>query len=89
MFQSTPPMQGATEIAGVIVNNIPFQSTPPMQGATVLWPASPAALTCFNPRPLCRERLTGTATVTITYQVSIPAPYAGSDNGSTHRRCSS
>ena len=34
-----------------------FQSTPPMQGATLLIRPFRARLFCFNPRPLCRERL--------------------------------
>ena len=34
-FQSTPPMQGATESARRFGALMGFQSTPPMQGATV------------------------------------------------------
>ena len=35
LFQSTPPMQGATALAlHHAVPHVPFQSTPPMQGAT-------------------------------------------------------
>ena len=33
-FQSTPPMQGATESDRGVIIEMEFQSTPPMQGAT-------------------------------------------------------
>ena len=57
LFQSTPPMQGATMINCVNSSVIfPFQSTPPMQGATSAGDIVP--LYC---------------------EVSIHAPYAGSD----------
>ena len=56
-----------------------FQSTPPMQGATstgIYLTLSPG---CFNPRPLCRERLHVNCIICDQDNVSIHAPYAGSD----------
>ena len=41
LFQSTPPMQGATTDIGSLHRYFRFQSTPPMQGATVI-AASPS-----------------------------------------------
>ncbi len=56
-----------------------FQSTPPMQGATgQISLVSPYA-SCFNPRPLCRERRIGAGVSKSENRVSIHAPYAGSD----------
>ena len=56
VFQSTPPMQGATQDWTIDNRTLWFQSTPPMQGATY-W-------------ALCLD---------IIPEVSIHAPYAGSD----------
>ena len=39
------------------VFDITFQSTPPMQGATLKLLIIFLSSLCFNPRPLCRERL--------------------------------
>ena len=56
MFQSTPPMQGATKVEKIWTNTRRFQSTPPMQGATMRLSSCLTCLSSFNPRPLCRER---------------------------------
>ena len=56
LFQSTPPMQGATDVSLADVADQVFQSTPPMQGAT-----KKEFVICLIP------------------DVSIHAPYAGSD----------
>ncbi len=57
-FQSTPPMQGATArtLTGCFAIWL-FQSTPPMQGATRLKAITVRMMMYFNPRPLCRGRL--------------------------------
>ena len=55
-FQSTPPMQGATQDALVQAHTLKFQSTPPMQGATSSSRRYTRMKESFNPRPLCRER---------------------------------
>ena len=57
-FQSTPPMQGATEDDRYMIFAGEFQSTPPMQGATASGQTVRADTGSFNPRPLCRERPT-------------------------------
>ena len=56
LFQSTPPMQGATELFKPVNKIRGFQSTPPMQGATAKAVADLNSKLGFNPRPLCRER---------------------------------
>ena len=78
-FQSTPPMQGATEQRVTYLENNQFQSTPPMQGATSAVNYGIAGNNGFNPRPLCRERLRAGTGREWTWEVSIHAPYAGSD----------
>ena len=57
LFQSTPPMQGATRMLYITVRCCKFQSTPPMQGATRCAFGPVFRASSFNPRPLCRERL--------------------------------
>ena len=80
-FQSTPPMQGATQPNKMLLQIFLFQSTPPMQGATRSDKGDRVSLPSFNPRPLCRERR-DTQNMSIKQQnVSIHAPYAGSDGG--------
>ena len=56
-----------------------FQSTPPMQGATVVKNVTIKIIVRFNPRPLCRERLFEAIVPHYRVDVSIHAPYAGSD----------
>ena len=56
MFQSTPPMQGATVFPENSLASKVFQSTPPMQGATKASKSPLTRTNSFNPRPLCRER---------------------------------
>ena len=56
VFQSTPPMQGATLPVIYISGQYRFQSTPPMQGATFIGHHLCYTTQGFNPRPLCRER---------------------------------
>ncbi len=103
LFQSTPPMQGATHgrhleeiYKGVSIHApyagsdfVPlseteqeamFQSTPPMQGATQQAQAGSCSCEGFNPRPLCRERLYRLYGSGRCNEVSIHAPYAGSDS---------
>ncbi len=78
-FQSTPPMQGATQRLLQARATLTFQSTPPMQGATHFRQSSDACCDCFNPRPLCRERHLFQHFRDSRQIVSIHAPYAGSD----------
>ena len=79
-FQSTLPMQGATSNFFNALACELFQSTLPMQGATRS--RCPYLDTKdFNPRSLCRERLDEIATLDIVLDISIHAPYAGSDKG--------
>ena len=78
-FQSTPPMQGATPADYAAQYGYQFQSTPPMQGATPSRIRQQSSQCCFNPRPLCRERPYGLSLKINNKNVSIHAPYAGSD----------
>ena len=81
MFQSTPPMQGATHRRDDCIQSTEkFQSTPPMQGATQQAQAGSCSCEGFNPRPLCRERLYRLYGSGRCNEVSIHAPYAGSDS---------
>ena len=78
-FQSTPPMQGATDSATrILTGEEEFQSTPPMQGATV------RRFLCHD---ICVVSIhapyagsdAGERGETLWKYVSIHAPYAGSD----------
>ena len=62
-----------------------FQSTPPMQGATEILEGMLYCIQSFNPRPLCRERPAFMSVELDELQVSIHAPYAGSDNNGSRR----
>ena len=83
-------MQGATSETCICMYQVLFQSTPPMQGATQDDRSCPGWMG-FNPRPLCRERLTADKLPNLGAIVSIHAPYAGSDAQRPvmlHRLCS-
>ena len=84
-FQSTPPMQGATVGGYVTVGNtITVSIHAPYAGSDLQGIKSLALFLCFNPRPLCRERLGETDIPDQHGGVSIHAPYAGSDFSAWH-----
>ena len=56
LFQSTPPMQGATEIAATYEDTSSVSIHAPYAGSDKRDGNTSAGRSCFNPRPLCRER---------------------------------
>ena len=78
-FQSTPPMQGATLFFSFVIITFIVSIHAPYAGSDYPDPVSSHSCTCFNPRPLCRERPVIRLSVLIPAHVSIHAPYAGSD----------
>ena len=79
-FQSTPPMQGATQVHQTsFVIRKGFNPRPLCRERRVLSQAGRACKRCFNPRPLCRERRFMRLGSVPRVSVSIHAPYAGSD----------
>ena len=57
LFQSTPPVRGATcQAHSMTPTELPFQSTPPVRGATRVSKAPRARTAHFNPRPPCGGR---------------------------------
>ena len=81
MFQSTPPMQGATRADRAdLPGDAGFNPRPLCRERH----PSPSNMTSvsygFNPRPLCRERRWRYRFSFSVPQVSIHAPYAGSDS---------
>ena len=57
MFQSTPPMQGATDILGVAYKLGKVSIHAPYAGSDDKTITVRIQIPGFNPRPLCRERL--------------------------------
>ena len=56
MFQSTPPMQGATDESGRENDRRQVSIHAPYAGSDSTMLGELDSLKCFNPRPLCRER---------------------------------
>ena len=80
LFQSTPPMQGATGAiskCGGLSHN--FNPRPLCRGRPVLGIKRKAQQSNFNPRPLCRGRLHHQFQNQKSHVISIHAPYAGGD----------
>ncbi len=79
-FQSTPPMQGATLMTLYVISFLVFQSTPPMQGATVSGDAGSSDRSTFQSTPPMQGATALDDMLSILFSnVSIHAPYAGSD----------
>ena len=79
MFQSTPPVRGATALRVVRRAFCVFQSTPPVRGATRSSRGCRDSSKRFNPRPPCGERRLPCGDGALVAVVSIHAPRAGSD----------
>ena len=80
LFQSTPPVRGATIFPPRRVCRIDgFQSTPPVRGATGRRGGAAADMGDFNPRPPCGGRLCAELGINISDRISIHAPRAGGD----------
>ena len=56
IFQSTPPVRGATPLLSPFAGGDAFQSTPPVRGATSGLRQISRSLRYFNPRPPCGGR---------------------------------
>ena len=78
LFQSTPPMQGATGLNMSVVIFRLFQSTPPMQGATIYFGIDKKDIQFQSTPPMQGATMAKTARKMLS-EVSIHAPYAGSD----------
>ena len=78
-FQSTPPMQGATVYINIYLQPSEFQSTPPMQGATHPY-VSDVEEEMFQSTPPMQGATTLHLCRVQAHNVSIHAPYAGSDS---------
>ncbi len=80
LFQSTLPMRGATAGNSKRPRKLPeFQSTLPMRGATQGTNTPRRGRYYFNPRSLCGERPRPRRKCRPLSDISIHAPYAGSD----------
>ena len=79
LFQSTPPVRGATNDPDHAPNLWVFQSTPPVRGATGKPEAGDNVDRHFNPRPPCGGRLFAGYLIYISIKISIHAPRAGGD----------
>ena len=80
MFQSTPPMQGATSAFNMEKADFMGFNPRPLCRERLFRPTIIQTKTaCFNPRPLCRERRYSKHDAESADHVSIHAPYAGSD----------
>ena len=78
-FQSTPPMQGATETGTSGIYHVGVSIHAPYAGSDVIGMHFLCLHISFNPRPLCRERRFCQYHLLVAQTVSIHAPYAGSD----------
>ena len=80
LFQSTPPMQGATVLRDrARKRGYQFQSTPPMQGATYVYPEPEDYAIVSIHAPYAGSDYCSDCVKRIKERVSIHAPYAGSD----------
>ena len=79
LFQSTPPMQGATCYPAVRSHSRPCFNPRPLCRERHYALSPSRQMYGFNPRPLCRERRQRDPAQVMVYEVSIHAPYAGSD----------
>ena len=79
MFQSTPPMQGATVCEGADTGNCHCFNPRPLCRERQYDTGAAVPGKSFNPRPLCRERHGSDCFRHGLCGVSIHAPYAGSD----------
>ena len=81
LFQSTPPVWGATIPASVrCFCDLRFQSTPPVWGATRDLGDGHVPVTYFNPRPPCGGRPTSAPAQEPEINISIHAPRVGGDS---------
>ena len=79
IFQSTPPVRGATPGRGKCRTLPGFQSTPPVRGATLVF-RYPQSEQQFQSTPPVRGATTQDETKESDGVISIHAPRAGSDN---------
>ena len=86
LFQSTPPMQGATFIRHYKDADNVVSIHAPYAGSDSAFTSSRFLPVGFNPRPLCRERQVAAYSRPSLTAVSIHAPYAGSDDASVAAR---
>ena len=79
LFQSTPPVWGATDHSNGNSVRILFQSTPPVWGATAPSKTLRPFAVYFNPRPPCGGRHGMTYGQWVARPISIHAPRVGGD----------
>ena len=80
LFQSTPPMQGATKRGSSLLDpQHRFNPRPLCRERHRERLERKSIHLSFNPRPLCRERPENPTRESLCLEVSIHAPYAGSD----------
>ena len=80
VFQSTPPVRGATASRRAKKVRQAFQSTPPVRGATQITFHFFLTDVNFNPRPPCGGRPMRSISERQSLFISIHAPRAGGDN---------
>ena len=82
IFQSTLPLRGATRTMALPRCTPVFQSTLPLRGATPDSCANAGSNAAyFNPHSPCGERPRQVDHATVTHDISIHTPLAGSDDG--------
>ena len=79
IFQSTPPMRGATNLSAQLMWLVPISIHAPHAGGDLVhFRAAPLAIH-LNPRPPCGGRLSSNHRAPLSQVISIHAPHAGGD----------
>ena len=84
LFQSTPPVWGATDLPRHGLIGLRFQSTPPVWGATVRTKSSFSVYLFQSTPPVWGATGEDALVVHAFHLISIHAPRVGGDNGLDH-----